>query len=84
MFAILSDPVANLLAASQLGMAIGAVTRSRNDGEPPSPPRDGPAGAANAARLENYQLILDTLDKLQRPPVVGACVERGREFQVED
>jgi PAS domain S-box-containing protein len=63
MFAILGDPVANLLAASQLGMAIGAVTRSRNDGDLPSPPRDGPAGDANSASLENYQLILDTLDR---------------------
>jgi PAS domain S-box-containing protein len=41
-------------------MAVVAVTRGRNDGEPHAPPG---GGTANEAGLENYQLILDTLDR---------------------
>jgi PAS domain S-box-containing protein len=64
LFAFLSAPFAALLGLGLLALVVfGLLQYRRSPAEPNPLPTSAPAGDANGAKLENYQLILDTLDR---------------------
>jgi PAS domain S-box-containing protein len=63
-FESLTAPFTAHAALGLIGMAAAAVVRVKPEATPPpSPPRPPSPTGTDAAGLENYQLILDTLDR---------------------
>ncbi len=64
LIAFLTSPILALAALGVLGVAAFAMMRHRaGPGEPEPLPERVPTGGADEGKLENYQLILDTLDR---------------------
>ena len=64
LLAFLTASIAALVALGLLGLGALAVMQHREGSDAPASPLDpGSGDGASAAKLENYQLILDTLDR---------------------